>query len=207
LKKLLVDFLPLLVFFVVYKFGGIYAATGAAIVATFLQLGYLKFTKQTIEPMHWLGFVIVIVFGGLTIYLQDERFIKLKPSILYWAFAVTLLVGLFIMKRNLLKSLLGSKLELPDHAWNVLAWMWIVFFGFMGALNLYIANRFPTATWVDFKVWWSMGLILTFSVLQALYMSKFMIEPEAPGQAKEPISKPNEPNTNPKAKASDGANR
>jgi intracellular septation protein len=147
------------------------------------------------------------VFGGLTIYLQDERFIKLKPSILYWAFAVTLLVGLFIMKRNLLKSLLGSKLELPDHAWNVLAWMWIVFFGFMGALNLYIANRFPTATWVDFKVWWSMGLILTFSVLQALYMSKFMIEPEAPGQAKEPISKPNEPNTNPKAKASDGANR
>jgi intracellular septation protein len=198
LKKLLVDFLPLLVFFVVYKFGGIYAATGAAIVATFLQLGYLKFTNQAIEPMHWLGFVIVIVFGGLTIYLQDERFIKLKPSILYWAFAVTLLVGRFILKRNLLKSLLGSKLELPNHAWGVLAWMWIVFFGFMGALNLYIANRYPTATWVDFKVWWSMGLILTFSVLQAFYMSKFMTEPET-------VSHSNNDNTKPKEKATDSA--
>ncbi len=176
MKKLLVDFFPLLVFFVVYKFYGIYAATAAAIVGTVVQIAYLKLSKQKIEPMHWLGFVIVIVFGGLTIYLQDERFIKLKPSILYWAFAVTLLFGLFILKRNLLKSLLGSKLELPDHAWNVLAWMWIVFFGFMGALNLYIANRFPTATWVDFKVWWSMGLILVFSVLQALYMGRFLTE-------------------------------
>jgi intracellular septation protein len=200
LKKLLVDFLPLLVFFLVYKLAGIYAATGAAIVASFVQLGYLKFSKQTIEPMHWLGFVIVIVFGGLTIYLQDERFIKLKPSILYWAFAVTLLVGRFVLKRNLLKSLLGSKLELPNHAWDVLAWMWIVFFGFMGALNLYIANRFPTATWVDFKVWWSMGLILTFSVLQALYMSKFMTEPETPNVA-------NESNSKPKPKTTDASTR
>jgi intracellular septation protein len=178
MKKLLIDFFPLLVFFLVFKFQGIYAATGAAIAATFVQLGFLKLTKQKIEPMHWLGFVIVIVFGGLTIYLQDESFIKWKPTILYWAFAVVLLFGRFFLKRNLLKSLLGSQLELPNNAWDTLAWMWIGFFTFMGCLNIYIAYRFPTAVWVDFKVWWSMGLILVFSVLQAVYMSKYLSEPD-----------------------------
>lgn len=177
MKKLIVDFFPLLVFFIAYKFYGIYVATGAAIVSTIAQLGYLKLSKQKIEPMHWLGFFIVIVFGGLTIYLQDERFIKWKPTILYWSFAVILLGGRLVLKRNLLKSLLGSQLELPNHAWDVLAWMWIGFFAFMGALNLYIASRFSTEVWVSFKVWWSMGLILVFSVLQALYMSKYLTEP------------------------------
>lgn len=177
MKKLIVDFLPLIIFFAVFKFYGIYWATAAAIIGTLAQMLYLKATKQTIQPMHWLGLIIVVVFGGLTIYLQDETFIKWKPTILYWAFAVILLVGRLLFKRNFLKSLLGSQLELPGHAWDVLAAMWIVFFGFMGALNIYIAYRFATPVWVNFKVWWSMGLLIVFSILQALYMSRYLTEP------------------------------
>ena len=174
MKKLIVDFLPLLVFFIAYKLSDIYIATGAAIAATLLQIIYLKWSKTPVEPMHWLGAIIVVVFGGLTIWLHDETFIKWKPTVLYWSFAVILLGGLLFKGKNLLQSLLGKQLELPAKAWNTLAFMWIAFFAFMGALNLYIAFSFTLDQWVSFKVWWSLGLILVFSVIQGVYMSKFV---------------------------------
>ncbi len=176
MKKLLIDFFPLLLFFVVYKLHGIYAATIAAIIGSLAQIAFLKLSKQSIEAIHWLSLIIVLVFGGLTIYLQDESFIKWKPTILYWAFAAILLVGRLLFKRNLLKSLLGSQLQLPDHAWTALGWMWIGFFSFMGVLNWYIAHHFSTPVWVNFKVWWSTGLLLIFSVVQAVYMSRYLGE-------------------------------
>jgi intracellular septation protein len=174
MKKLLIDFFPLLVFFIAFRVGDIFTATAAAIGATFIQMGYLKLSKTPIEPLHWLGLGVVIVFGGLTLYLRDETFIKWKPTIYNWVFASVMIIGKLVMKRNLLKSLLKSQLELPDHAWDRLIWMWSAFFIFMGALNLFIAYRFPTEQWVNFKVWWSMGLWLLFSIAQGVYMSKHM---------------------------------
>ncbi len=177
MKKLLVDFLPLVVFFVAYRLGDIFTATAAAIAATVVQMGYLKLSRTPIEPLHWLGLGVVVVFGGLTLYLRDETFIKWKPTIYNWVFAGAMLLGKLFMQRNLLKALLKSQLDLPDHAWDKLLLMWAGFFIFMGGLNLYIAFRFPTDVWVNFKVWWSMGLWLLFSVAQGVYMSKHMKQP------------------------------
>jgi intracellular septation protein len=174
LKKLIVDFLPLLVFFIAYKYFDIYVATGATIAATLAQVAYLKITGQKVEAMHWLGLVIVVVFGGLTIWLKDQTFIQWKPTVLYWTFAVILIGGKIITGKNYLRSLLGSQLELPNKAWDNLAWMWIGFFAFMGALNIYIAQNYSMDQWVTFKVWWSVGLIVVFSIIQGVYLTKFV---------------------------------
>jgi intracellular septation protein len=177
MKKLLIDFFPLVVFFVAFRLGDIFTATAAAIGATVVQMGYLKLSKTPIEPLHWLGLGVVIVFGGLTLWLRDETFIKWKPTIYNWVFASTMIIGFVVFRKNLLKALLAKQLELPDNAWNTMLWMWSGFFIFMGALNLYIAYRFPTDVWVNFKVWWSMGLWLLFTLGQGVYMSKYIKEP------------------------------
>jgi intracellular septation protein len=182
LKKLIVDFLPLLVFFIAYKYFDIYVATGATIAATLAQVAYLKITGQKVQAMHWLGLIIVVVFGGLTIWLKDQTFIQWKPTVLYWSFAAILIGGKIIMRKNYLRLLLGSQLELPDKAWDNLAWMWIGFFAFMGALNIYIAKNYSMDQWVTFKVWWSVGLILAFSIIQGVYLTKF-VDATAPSQS------------------------
>jgi intracellular septation protein len=177
--KLLFDLFPVVLFFAAFKLYDIYVATATAIGATILQISWLKARGKPVSKLMWLTLGVILVFGGATLVLHDEWFIKLKPTALYWAIAGILVVGKSLFKRDLLKVLLGEHLEMPDVAWSLMSWMWIAFFAFMGAANLYVAQNFTTEAWVNFKVFWSMGLILAFSVVQALVLARYLPQKEA----------------------------
>jgi intracellular septation protein len=174
--KFLFDLFPVILFFVAYKFGGIFVATGVAIVATFVQIGWVWFRHRKVDTMLWVSLVIVTVFGGATLLLQDETFIKWKPTVLYWLFAAVLAGGVLFMKKNLMKSLLSEQMQLPDEAWNTMNLSWIGFFIFMGFANLAVAFNFSTDTWVNFKLFGGTGLMLCFVLVQGLMLSKHMEE-------------------------------
>ena len=177
--KLLLDFFPIILFFAAFKFAGIYVATAVAIVATIAQIAWLRYSTGKIEPMQWVSLAVIVLFGGATIALQNETFIKWKPTVLYWLMGGTLAVGQLLFRKNLLKSLMGSQLELPDAAWRVTNWSWIVFFGLMGVINLWVAFNFDTNTWVNFKLFGGLGLMALFVVGQALYLGRYMKADEA----------------------------
>ena len=172
--KLLIDFFPIILFFVAFKFAGIYVATGVAIAATVAQIAWLRHKTGKIEPMQWVSLGVIVLFGGLTIALQNETFIKWKPTVLYWLMAGTLMAGQLFFRKNLLKSLMGSQLELPEAAWRITNWSWIVFFGLMGVVNLWVAYHYDTDTWVNFKLFGGMGLMVLFVIGQALYLGRYM---------------------------------
>lgn len=172
--KLLIDFFPIALFFAVFKLWGIYPATAVAIVATIVQIAYLRWKMGKVEPMQWISLGVIVLFGGATLLAQDENFIKWKPTVLYWLMGGALLVGQLVLRKNFIKSLMGAQVQLPDPAWNALNWAWSGFFATMGALNLWIAYRFDTDTWVNFKMFGGLGLMLLFIFAQALYMSRFL---------------------------------
>lgn len=174
--KLLIDFFPIALFFAVFKLWGIYPATAVAIVATIVQIAYLRFKLGKVEPMQWVSLGVIVLFGGATLLAQDENFIKWKPTVLYWLMGAALVVGQLLLRKNLIKSLMGGQVQLPDHAWNTLNWAWSSFFAAMGGLNLWIAYHFDTDTWVNFKMFGGLGLMLLFILVQAVYMSRFMQE-------------------------------
>ncbi|UCE31956.1 MAG: septation protein A [Burkholderiales bacterium] len=172
--KLLLDFFPIIVFFVAYKLGHIYAATAAAIVATAIQLGFLRLRRQRIEPMHWASLGIIVVFGGATLLLRDETFIKWKPTVLYLLFAGVLTVSAMAWGHNLVRAMMGSQIALPDAVWARLNWLWVGFFVVMGVLNIAVAYGFSTDVWVNFKLFGSLGLTLAFVVAQGLYLGRHL---------------------------------
>ena len=176
--KLLIDFFPIILFFAAFKVWGIYAATAVAIVATIVQIAYLRIKHGKVETMQWLSLIVIVLFGGATLLLQDDHFIKWKPTVLYWLMGGTLLVGLTVFKKNFIKSLMGAQLQLPDPVWNTLNWAWTGFFAVMGVLNLWIAFRFDTDTWVNFKMFGGMGLMIVFVIGQALYLGRHLKETE-----------------------------
>lgn len=179
--KLLADWLPIVLFFVVYKTVDLFAATAAAIVATVLVMIVLRLRGHAIETMQWVSLLLITVFGGATILLQDERFIKLKPTILYALFAAALLLPQLIAKTLLIKKLMQSKVSLPNAAWAKLNAAWGVFFAVMAALNFWVANSFSTDTWVNFKLFGTIGLMIAFIIAQALWMGRHVQnEPEQP---------------------------
>src|SRR5882672_5809538 len=142
--KFLFDLFPVILFFVAFKLANIYVATAVAIAATFAQIGWLALRKRRIEPLLWASLAIVVVFGGATLLLQDETFIKWKPTVLYWLFAVVLAGGQLLAGRNLVRSMLSEQVQLPEPIWRRLNLSWAGFFAFMGALNLYVAYSYPT---------------------------------------------------------------
>ena len=183
--KLLADFLPIVVFFVAYRMGGVYAATAAAIAATLVQLAWLKLSGKRIEPMHWVSLVVIVVFGSATLLLHDEMFIKWKPTVLYWIFSVVLAGGVLLARRNLIRSLMGAQVVLPEAVWTRLNLAWMAFFAAMGVLNLYVAYNYPTETWVNFKLFGSLGLTVAFVVAQAVYLGRH-VRHELPAPPSEP---------------------
>ncbi len=172
--KLLIDFFPILLFFIAFKLWGIYAATGVAIAATVVQMVWLRMHHGKIEPMQWVSLGVIVVFGGATLLAHSETFIKWKPTVLYWLMGGALLVGQLVLRKNLIKSLMGAQMELPEAAWRALNWSWTGFFAAMGALNLWVAYQFDTETWVNFKLFGGLGLMLVFIVAQALYLSRYI---------------------------------
>jgi len=172
--KFLFDLLPVIVFFAAFKLADIYVATATAIVASFLQVGWLKLRRKRVEPMLWASLGLIVVFGGATLLLRDETFIKWKPTVLYWLFGTVLMVSDLIFKRNLIRTMLGAQVHLPDPVWRKLNWSWVAFFAFMGAANLYVAFRFTTDLWVNFKLFGGMGLMLLFVIGQALFLARYV---------------------------------
>ncbi len=174
--KLLFDLFPVILFFAAYKFFGIFAATATAIAATVMQVVWVKWRHGKVDIMLWVSFGIIIVFGGATLLLHDETFIKWKPTILYWVFATTLLCSNLFFKKNLMRALMQEKLTLPARVWNHVNLGWSLFFATLGVVNLYVAFNYPTDTWVNFKLFGATGLMLVFVVLQAMALAKYIDE-------------------------------
>ena len=176
--KFLFDLFPVILFFAAFKLGDIFIATGVAIAATFIQIGWVWMKHRKVDTMLWVSLVIITVFGGMTLIFHNETFIKWKPTVLYWALALGLAGSYLFFRKNLIRSVLAAQIEAPDFVWQRLNWAWIGFFVFMGFANLAVAFAFnlSTETWVNFKLFGGIGLMLVFAVIQGLMLSKYIEE-------------------------------
>src|SRR3954468_23417146 len=172
--KFLFDVFPVFLFFVAFKVYDIYVATAVAIAATVVQVSWLKLRGRRVDVMLWASLAIIVVFGGATLLLQDETFIKWKPTVLYWLFGMVLAGGALFFRKNLVRALLSEQMKLPDPIWARLNWSWVGFFAFMGAANLYVAFNYSEKIWATFKLFGGMGLMLVFVVVQSLVLAKYM---------------------------------
>lgn len=171
--KQLLDFIPLIIFFVLYKMYDIYVATGALIVATGIQIVVTYFIYKKVEKMQLATFALVAVFGGMTIFLHDDNFIKWKVTIVYAVFALGLTITQF-MGKPVIKGMLGKEITLPESAWNKINWAWTGFFSACAISNVYIAFNMPLDFWVNFKVFGLLAATLIFTLLTGVYIYKQM---------------------------------
>lgn len=202
--KILLDFLPIVLFFVSFKWASadpeqtqaflqpvlemlnmsnlpatqlpILVATAVTILATGLQICCQKAMNQKVEKMQWIGLALVVVFGGATLILHNETFIKWKPTVLYLAMALGFLIANFF-KRNPIEIMMKAQVDMPAHAWNRLLYAWVLFFVVMAFANIAVAYLFSTEVWVDFKLFGSLGATLVFVFAQGLYISRHMRTP------------------------------
>jgi intracellular septation protein len=201
--KFLFDLLPVILFFVVFKWGEghtgaaqslvseylsgfvsggiitadqspILLATAVAIAVTIGQISYLLARRKKVHPMLWMTLAIVSFFGGATIYFHNETFIKWKPTVLYWCIATAFLVSQTILKKNLVRTMMEKQITLPDGIWQRLSLVYVTFFLAMGLLNLYVVYNFSTATWVNFKLFGGMGLMFVFVIAQSVFLAKYV---------------------------------
>ncbi|MDH3979792.1 MAG: septation protein A [Gammaproteobacteria bacterium] len=172
--KFLFDLFPIILFFIAYKTYDIYVATAVAIGAAMVQTGLYWLKHRKFEKMHVITLGILIVFGGLTLALHDPVFIKWKPTVVNWLFGVAFLASSFIGKTTLVERMMGHAIEAPAPVWTRLNLAWVMFFLFMGLINLYVAFNFSEDTWVNFKLFGMMGLTLVFVFAQAFYLSRYM---------------------------------
>lgn len=195
--KILFDLFPVILFFAVFKLAGsnpdtaqalatyinypadpahlpVLFATATAIIATLAQIIWVKWRHDKVDTMLWVSFAIILVFGGATLLLHDEAFIKVKPTALYWLFALALLFSKILFRKNLIRSLMEEKMSLPERIWGQLNLAWSGFFILLGVLNLYVAWNFATDTWVNFKLFGATGIMFVFIIVQAAMVSKYI---------------------------------
>lgn len=199
--KILFDFLPIVLFFGMFKYaegntawsaqtatewlgfmvsGGVVGtaeapvllATVVVILATLAQILWLVARGRKVDTMLWVSLGLVSLLGGATIYFHSESFIKWKPTVLYWVMGGALLVGQLAFRKNGIQSLMGAQMTLPEPVWKNLNYSWMAFFALMGVLNLWVAFNFSTATWVNFKLFGGLGLMLLFVLGQAVFLNK-----------------------------------
>jgi len=176
--KLLADFLPILIFFIAYKMFDIYVATVAAIAATFLHVAVTWLKTRKVAVMQLVTLVILVVFGGLTIYLHNEQFIKWKPTVINWIFAAAFLGSQFFGEKTVVERLMSAQISLPGQVWRRLNLGWVAFFLTMGGANLYIMYNFDRDTWVNFKLFGMLGMTMVFLVIQSLFLARYLNVPE-----------------------------
>lgn len=173
--RLLIDFFPIALFVVAYKMHGIYAATAVLMGATVVQTAIIYGIDRRLQTLQKVTLILVLLFGALTLLLQDERFIKWKPTVMYTGMALVLGVALWVWKKNFLQMLLGSQLRLPNDVWGRLTIAWVLYFFFMAAINAYVAAYFSTETWVNFKLW-GYAFPVVFLVGQGVYVARHLKE-------------------------------
>ena len=177
--KILLDFLPVIVFFAVYKYtNDILIATAVLIPATVLQMAYTWRVQRKIETMQLVTLALVVLLGGATLMFQDKAFIQWKPTVVNWLFAAAFLGTQFIGKKTVVERLMGSSIEMDQKIWRKLNLIWVLFFIVLGIINLYVAYNFSEETWVNFKLFGMLGLTLVFILAQGLYISRHVKEPE-----------------------------
>lgn len=171
--KQILDFIPLIIFFALYKMYDIYTATGALIVASAVQIVLTYFIYKKVEKMQIITFLMVAVFGGMTIFLHDDNFIKWKVTIVYALFAIGLTVS-HIMGKSAIKGMLGKEISLPESVWAKINWGWTLFFTLCAILNVYVAFNLPLDVWVNFKVFGLLIATLLFTLLTGVYIYKHL---------------------------------
>lgn len=208
--KFLFDLFPILLFFGVFKLaelneqaafglvsqylgglvkdGGIkpdqapiMLATVAAIIAACLQIIYVKARGRKVDAMLWVGFIVIVVFGSLTIYFHDGNFIKWKPTIIYWVFAVAMFIAQFGFKKNMMRQAMEAQIKLPEDVWHKVGLSWIACFGLLGLINLlaaFVLFKDDTSAWVSFKAFGITGILFVFIIGQTLLLSKYIQEDE-----------------------------
>jgi intracellular septation protein len=197
--KLLFDLFPVALFFIAYEFGeshsqlaltllnglgidlgpakpGIFLATVVAILATCIQIAWSWLRYRKVDGMLWLSFGLITIFGGATLMLHDENIIKWKPTVLYWLFALALSLGPMLFERNFIRLMMEKQITLPDNIWTRLNLAWAGFFTFLGATNLVVAFSYSTDTWVAYKMFGTLGLMLVFILMQGAYLSRHIKE-------------------------------
>jgi intracellular septation protein len=172
--KFFFEFLPILLFFVAYKFYDIYVATAVAIFASVVQVVFLFFKNKKVEKGPLITMALLIVMGGATIYFRNPDFIKWKPSVLNWIFGLIFIGSFWVGKENMCQKLMGKQIELPTHIWVNLNWAWGIFFIFSGCLNIFVAYNYDLDTWVNFKLFGLLGLTLLFIIAQGIYLNKYI---------------------------------
>ena len=175
--RFLIDFLPIVLFVGAYKLYDIYVATGVLMAATVAQMAIIYALDRKLTTMHKITLLLILVFGSLTLVLQNELFIKWKPTVLYLAIAMGLSIALWTAKKNFLKLMLGSQLQLPDPVWMRLNVVWIGYCLFMAVINGYVAAYFSTDAWVNFKLW-GYFFPLAFIIGQGLYIAPHLKDDE-----------------------------
>lgn len=175
--KLLFDFFPILLFFVCYKFFGIYSATAVAMAGSLFQVILHRIRHQRYEKLHLISLGLILVLGSATLFFHNPWFIKWKPTGIYWLSALVFLGSSFIGKKPIIQKMMGNNIQLPVKIWHRLNIAWAVYFTIMGGLNLYVAYYFDTDVWVNFKLFGGAGFMLIFVFLQAIYLTKHSIEP------------------------------
>ncbi len=200
--KILFDLFPIILFFAAYQVGeknpdsatawlaalgiildsgtkpGVFLATLVAIIASFGQIAWVWLRHRKVETMLWISLVLIVVFGGATLFLHDETFIKWKPTVLYWIFALSLGLAPILFERNLIRLMMEKNVSLPDAVWTRLNFGWAAFFTMMGIANLWVAMHYSTDAWVNFKMFGSLGLMLLFIIGQTIYLSRHIKEEE-----------------------------
>ena len=204
MKKFLFDLFPLILFFLVFELAGsnpeqasafatalhyatidpkqlpILLATGVTIVATILQIAWVWFRHGKVDTMLWVSLGLISVLGGATLLLQDPSFIIWKPTALYWLIAVALIVSHLLFKKNLIRSMLQTQMELPEPIWTKLNFSWVMFFAILGVVNLYVAYNYSLSSWVTFKVFGATAIMFAFIIGQLLLVAKYVVKKENP---------------------------
>ncbi|MCX7117602.1 MAG: septation protein A [Legionellales bacterium] len=174
--KLLFDFFPILLFFICYKFWGIYPATGVAMISSLVQVIYYRLMHQRYEKMHLISMGLILILGGATLFFHNPWFIKCKPTGIYWLSALVFFGSAFVSKKPLIQTMMEGNVNLPPKIWGRLNMAWALFFVIMGAANLYVAYHYDTDFWVNFKLFGGAGFTLLFVFLQAIYLTKHIVE-------------------------------
>ncbi len=185
--QLLLDFLPVIAFFVAYKLGDIYVATATLMIAMVLLCGITWLRTRKVSNMMLISTALALALGALTLLLRDNRFVQWKLTIVEWLFAVGfLLAPRFLQGQTVVQKMMGEQIKLADSQWRSLNWMWIGFFVLVGGVNLYVMYQFDEATWVNFKMYGTLGMTLVFVILQGVWLARQMprdqSDPAKPGQ-------------------------
>lgn len=176
--KQLLEFIPVILFFITYKMYDIYTATAVIIVATIIQVGITWLKYKKVETMQWITLGLIVVMGGATIYLQNEQFIKWKLTVIEWLFGLSFLGSQFFGKKTFVERMMGASIELPAPVWKKLNLAWASFFISVGGINIYVMQNYNTDDWVTFKTFGVPGLMLIFIIIQMIFIYKHIPNPE-----------------------------